>query len=99
MNASTLAGSLSTLLFAASVMPMLVRAARTKDLTSYSRSQLALANVGNLVHAVYVVSLPPGPLWILHGFYLVTSAQMLRWHLRHVPRSGEAPSGPSPPRV
>jgi hypothetical protein len=28
------------------------------------------------------VHLPPGPIWILHGFYTVTSALMLLWWLR-----------------
>lgn len=78
-----LAGLTSTVLFVGSYLPMLHRAARTRDLTSYSRSSLVLANVGNLVHAVYVYSLPAGPLWLLHGFYLSGSALMLGLHLRH----------------
>ena len=41
------AGALSTVLFAASVLPMLIKAARTRDLSSYSRGNLVLANVGN----------------------------------------------------
>jgi hypothetical protein len=39
--------------------------------------------VGNLVHSVYVFSLPVGPIWVLHGFYLVSSALMLFWYLRY----------------
>jgi hypothetical protein len=72
-----LAGSASTVLFMASTLPMLVKAVRTKDLGSYSAGNLVLANVGNLVHAIYVFSLPPGPIWALHTFYLVTSFAML----------------------
>ncbi len=53
-----LAGSASTVLFVPSTLPMLVKAIRTKDLGSYSVGNLALANVGNLVHAIYVFSLP-----------------------------------------
>ena len=85
MNIATLAGVVSTVLFAGSMLPMLVRAARTRDLTSYSRSHLVLTNVGNLVHSVYVVHLPVGPIWALHGFYLVTTSLMLIWHCRHAP--------------
>lgn len=78
-----LAGSASTTLFVVSYLPMLIRAIRTRDLRSYSRSSLVIANVGNVVQAGYVISLPAGPLWFLHGFYLVASALMLGLHLRH----------------
>lgn len=74
---SVLAGSVSTALFVASTLPMLVKAARSRDLGSYSVSNLVLANVGNLTYAVYVFSLPVGPIWALHSFYLVSSAAML----------------------
>ena len=80
-----LAGTASTTLFVVSYLPMLVRAVRTRDLRSYSRSSLVIANVGNVVQAGYIVSLPLGPLWFLHGFYLVSSALMLALHLRHAP--------------
>jgi hypothetical protein len=32
---------------------------------------------------VYVFSLPPGPLWVLHSFYLTSTALMLLWFLRY----------------
>lgn len=80
---SLAAGVTSTALFVGSYLPMLYRALRTRDLTSYSRSSLVMANVGNVVHAFYVYSLPPGPLWFLHGFYLSASALMLGLHARH----------------
>lgn len=83
---SLVAGAASTTLFVTSYLPMLVRALRTHDLRSYSRSSLVLANVGNVVQAVYVVSLPVGPIWFLHSFYLVTSALMLALHVRHARR-------------
>jgi hypothetical protein len=83
-----LAGLCSTVLFAVAALPMLVRAWRTRDLRSYSRGQLVLSNVGNVVHSVYVLSLPPGPIWALHGFYLASTALMLWWHVRHVPSTG-----------
>ena len=92
---AVLAGTVSSVLFGASVLPMLVKAARTRDLTSYSRGNLVLANVGNLVHTVYVAQLPAGPIWALHSFYVVTSALMLVWHLHYVglsPRSNGTPA-------
>ncbi|MFT4164549.1 MAG: hypothetical protein QM650_04840 [Microlunatus sp.] len=93
-----LAGSASTTLFVVSYLPMLVRAIRTRDLRSYSRSSLVIANVGNAVQTCYVISLPVGPLWFLHGFYLVTSALMLGLHLRHGNASSSAgTTGHHPP--
>ncbi|HKP07313.1 MAG TPA: hypothetical protein VJU58_08665, partial [Microbacterium sp.] len=38
---------------------------------------LLMGNIGNAVYTVYVLSLPFGPIWILHGFYLTTMAIML----------------------
>ena len=81
-----LAGSASTVLFVASTLPMLVKAVRTKDLGSYSVGNLVLANVGNLVHSVYVFSLPVGPIWALHSFYLMTSLAMLVMWLNYCRR-------------
>jgi len=77
------AGAMSTTIFAVSIMPMLVKAARSKDLSSYSLGNIALANIGNLVHSVYVFSLPAGPVWVLHSFYLVSTVLMLIWYLRY----------------
>jgi hypothetical protein len=78
-----LAGTVSTALFVTSYLPMLVKAFRTRDLSSYSRGNLVLANVGNAVYTVYVASLPLGPIWFLHSFYVLSTALMLLWHLRH----------------
>jgi hypothetical protein len=92
---AVLAGSASTAVFIASYLPMLVKAARTGDLGSYSVGNLVLANVGNLVYSVYVFSLPIGPIWALHSFYLVGSFAMLAmWvgYRRRVARSGQASS-------
>jgi hypothetical protein len=80
---TVLAGVASTALFVASTLPMLVKAHRTHDLSSYSLGHLLLANAGNLVHSVYVYSLPPGPIWALHGFYLTSTAIMLVWFVRY----------------
>ncbi len=76
-----IAGAVSTAIFAASALPMLMKAYRTKDLKSYSLPNIALSNVGNVIHSVYVYSLPPGPIWVLHGFFLVTTGLMLLWYL------------------
>ncbi len=82
-NLAVLAGTASTALFIASTLPMLAKARRTRDLASYSLGNLLLANVGNLVHSVYVLSLPAGPIWALHGFYTATTLTMLAWFLRY----------------
>ncbi len=84
MEAAVLAGTVSTALFAASNAPMLVKAARTRNLASYSLANLVLANVANGIHTLYVLSLPAGPIWALHGFYVVTMAFMLVWYVRFV---------------
>lgn len=82
MDLATLAGMVSTALFAAANLPMLAKAIRTRDLRSYSFSAIALGNLANLVHTLYVLSLPVGPIWVLHGFYLVTMALMMALSLR-----------------
>lgn len=78
-----LAGIASTVVFAVSTLPMLLKAHRTRDLSSYSLGNIVLANVGNAIHSVYVFSLPAGPLWFLHSFYVLSSALMLVWFLRY----------------
>ncbi|MFB0836084.1 hypothetical protein ACX8Z9_13230 [Arthrobacter halodurans] len=83
IDPAVLAGSVSTVVFIGSVMPMLAKAVRTRDLASYSLGNLLLANVGNLVHSVYVFSLPAGPIWALHGFHLSTTGFMLAMYVRH----------------
>ena len=83
LSVPTLAGLASTMIFALSTLPMLVKAYRSRDLSSYSAGNIALANVGNAVHSVYVFSLPAGPIWALHSFYLVSSGLMLGWYLRY----------------
>ena len=92
LDAPVVAGMISTVLFVGSYLPMLVKAFRTRDLESYSLSNLLLANVGNAVHSVYVFSLPMGPIWFLHTFYVLATALMLLWHLRYVGRVTAAPS-------
>ena len=91
------AGTVATVVFAASALPMLGKAVRTKDLASYSRSNLVLANAGNLVYSLYVFHLPPGPIWLLHTFYAATSALMLFWSLRYGRVAHPAPAPRSTP--
>jgi hypothetical protein len=62
---------------------MLLKAYRTREGASYSRGNILMANTGNVVHSVYVYSLPPGPIWLLHSVYLVTTGIMLVWYLRY----------------
>jgi hypothetical protein len=87
MNSSlpVIAGIISTIVFAGSTLPMLRKAAATKNLRSYSLGNIGLANVGNVVHSFYVFSLPIGPIWALHSFYLVSTGLMLFWYLRYAP--------------
>ena len=100
MNLPVLAGSISTGLFMASVLPMLIKAWRTKDLESYSLGNLVTSNVANLFYSVYVASLPLGPVWALHGFYLGATALMLFWALRYRRRADRTTStGPQHERV
>jgi uncharacterized protein with PQ loop repeat len=84
----TLAGGVATLVFACATLPMLAKAVRSRDLTSYSTGNLVLANVGNAIYSVYVYQLPPGPIWFLHGYYLVSSGLMLFWSRRFAPVAG-----------
>jgi len=77
------AGTTSTAIFAGSTLPMLGKAVRTRDLASYSLGNLLLANLGNGVHTIYVLSLPAGPVWALHAFNVVVAATMLVWFVRY----------------
>ena len=91
MDVAVWAGSVSTALFVGSYLPMLVKARRTKDLDSYSRGNLVLATIGNAIYSVYVFSLPLGPIWVLHTFYVASTLAMLLWHMRY---AATAPAGP-----
>lgn len=83
VNLPVIAGIISSIIFVTSNLPMLLKAFRTKNLQSYSLANIALSNVGNLVHCIYVFSLPAGPIWILHSFYMLTSVLMLLGYLRY----------------
>lgn len=62
MDPVVIAGAVSTALFGVANLPMIVKAVGTGDPTSYSPSKLLLVNAANLVHSVYVFSLPIGPI-------------------------------------
>jgi hypothetical protein len=79
---SLFAGTISTTVFAASNVPMLYKAFKTGDLRSYSLTMLVLNNLGNGVHWLYIVALPVGPIWFMHGFYTISTAIMLICYLR-----------------
>ena len=91
INLPIIAGSISTMIFALSTLPMLVKAFRTKDLKSYSLGNILLSNMGNIIHSIYIFNMSPGPIWLLHTFYLVTTAMMLVWYVRYeTPRESES---------
>ncbi len=77
------AGFISTALFALGTLPMLAKALRTKDLSSYSLGNMLMSNVGNIIYSLYVFRLPPGPVWFLHTYNLVSTGLMLVWYLKY----------------
>jgi uncharacterized protein with PQ loop repeat len=77
MDIPMIAGTVSTVVFAVSNLPMLRKALRTRDVSSYSLSSMAMINAANVVYSLYVFSLPIGPIWALHTFYLISCAIML----------------------
>jgi uncharacterized protein with PQ loop repeat len=77
MDIPMIAGTVSTVVFAVSNLPMLRKALRTRDVSSYSLSSIAMINAANAVYSLYVFSLPIGPIWALHTFYLASCAIML----------------------
>lgn len=77
------AGAVSSAIFAASNLPMLTKVFKTKNMESYSLSQIALSNLGNLIYWLYIVSLPFGPVWFLQGFFTITTGLMLLFYLRY----------------
>ena len=82
MDIPIVAGTISTVVFAVSNLPMLRKALRTRDVSSYSLSSLVMINAANMVYSLYVFTLPFGPIWGLHTFYVVSCAVMLVLCLR-----------------
>lgn len=89
-----LAGSVAAAIFVVSQLPMVIKAYRTRNLSSYSFANIGLANLGNGLYTVYVVHVPIGPAWAVHGFNLTTAGVMLVLYLRHGSRSGASPGRP-----
>lgn len=79
-----IAGSISSFLFISGNIPMLVKACKTRNLQSYSFSNILLVNAGNLIYWLYISNLPLGPIWVLHTFYTVVQLLMLLLYLRYV---------------
>ncbi len=82
MTPDLIAGIISTSMFASGNVPMLLKALRTRSLSSYSHTQLMMNSTANVVHWLYVSGLPFGPIWFLHSFHTVSTALMLVWYLR-----------------
>ena len=83
MELNVIAGTISTTIFTLGNIPMLLKAFRTRDLSSYSYSYIVMNNLANFIHCFYVFALPLGPIWFLHGFYTITALFMLIWYLRY----------------
>lgn len=83
INLPTIAGFISTVLFALGTLPMLAKALQTKNLASYSLGNILLSNVGNIFYSLYVFNLPRGPIWFLHSYYLLSTGLMLFWYLKY----------------
>lgn len=80
------AGFTSTMIFASSKIPMLLKVFKTKDVGSYSLGHIVLSNTGNLMYWLYVLSLPVGPVWFLQGFFTITDVVMLLCYIRYQDR-------------
>jgi uncharacterized protein with PQ loop repeat len=93
MDVPLLAGTIATVVFAVSNLPMLRKALRTRDVSSYSLPSMIMINGANAVYSLYVFTLPFGPIWGLHVFYVVSCAVMLALCLqqRYSPRDHGAP--------
>ena len=74
-----------------------MKAVQAKDPSSYSPTLLLLTSPGNVLFSAYVFNLPVGPIWVMHAFYVVTSALILVWYFRYTRRARRPV--PSPGRV
>jgi uncharacterized protein with PQ loop repeat len=82
MDVPLIAGTIATVAFAVSNLPMLRKALRTRDVSSYSLPSMIIINLANAVYSLYVFTLPFGPIWGLHTFYVISCAIMLLLCLR-----------------
>lgn len=100
MDLPLIAGTVATVAFAVSNLPMLRKALRTRDVSSYSLPSMIIINIANVVYSLYVFTLPFGPIWGLHTFYVISCAIMLALCLRQRRRSGRSePAAAGPPPV
>ncbi len=83
MDLKLIAGTISTTIFALSNIPMLLKAAKTRSLRSYSYAYILMNNAANVVHWIYILTLPFGPIWFLHGFYTISALLLLSWYRRY----------------
>ncbi len=67
------------MIFISGTVGMLMKTWHTKDVESYSWWSIMLNNAGNLVYWVYILSLPFGPIYFLHGFYTIATLLMGCW--------------------
>lgn len=86
-----LAGSFSSLIFMCGTLSMLLKTWQTHNVDSFSMASLLLNNLGNLIYWMYVLSLPFGPIYFLHGFYTLATILMMSWYFlyRHHPQITE----------
>ena len=82
-DTAVIAGFSSSMIFIFSNLPMLAKAFVTRDLKSYSLGQIGLANLGNLIHWIYIAGLPVGPIWLLHGFNTLVALLMLSLYMHY----------------
>lgn len=82
-------GSIAGIIFAMASWNMVVKAWRTKDVSSYSLGQIVFNNVGNLFYWLYVASLPFGPIYFMHGFFTLVSVFMLICYFVYRPASAK----------
>ena len=78
-----IAGSISSIMFVISTLPMVWKALKTKDLKSYSLGNIVLSNLANIIYWIYVTGLPFGPVWYIHVFNTLITLVMLILYFQH----------------
>ena len=83
MDPFMLSGTVATILHIMGNAPMVWKVCRTRSVDSYSYSYLLLRNASNAFQWLYVISLPLGPIYVLHSFYTAVMAIMMGLYLRY----------------
>ena len=78
-----IAGAVASLIFIVSAIPSLTKVYRTRSVDSFSLASLWMLNVGNVLQWLYVLSLPPGPIYALHAWSTLSTALLLAWCYRY----------------